>query len=566
MYIVAAVVLLVIILQVRSFLSNRKAMKKFGNIFLDDTSWGIENDSYGLVSGISGKGNDVFNTIKDNINKYLGNSKGAVIDYNILKDSVDRNVETIEDQINAQMPVPLYFGLAGTMAGVIVGLTSLLLEGSISSLMGSGSQNAGAAAVAMSGAANGINDLLAGVALAMVASILGIILTTWNSVKFKKYKNLEEDGKNNFLSWMQSVLLPKLPNDISDAFTKLVDNLNRFNGTFRENTRGLGATLDKINKSYSIQADIVKTIQNMDVEKMAQANIHVLKALNESTNKLAVFNLYLDSVKGYTTEIESFRHQLQSEGNEVELMRRMIDTTEGIRNFFYEETSQITHRKQVVAQAVDSLDNSLEEALKNLSKASKNQIDDIKNGILEQTDGLQKSLAEEEKMLKDMIETVRQDFQKKLSDIPSLAERLQNIADIPVHLKALSDQINESNTKLVKGIDQSNRKMVQELQMSMKGAAQWNKRSEKVVAGGTTKVVMPTWLKASIVTLLVIIAGASAATTYITYTKPVTVIKKYVVPSPPKRNVSAQNHSLEEPTSNRNVVVPSNIKQIKKEI
>lgn len=547
MYIVAAVVICVIILQFRSFLSNRKAMKMFGAIFFDNSSWDIENDENGLVSGISGTGNEVFETIKDNINKYLGNSKGAVIDYNILKDSVDRNVETIEDQINAQMPVPLYFGLAGTMAGVIVGLTSLLLEGSISSLMGSGSQSAGAAALAMSGAANGINDLLAGVALAMVASILGIVLTTWNSVKFKKYKNYEEEGKNSFLSWMQSVLLPKLPNDISDAFSKLVDNLNRFNGTFRENTQGLGETLEKINKSYSIQADIVETIRNMDVEKMAQANIHVLEALNKSTDKLAQFNGYLDSIHGYTTEIESFRQQLQSEGNVVELMRNMIDTTEGIRNFFREETSQINQRKQVVAQAVDSLDNSLESALAKLSNASTSQIDDIKNGIMEQTDGLQKSLEEEEKMLKDMIETVRQGFQQKLSDIPSLTERLQDITKIPAQLTKLSSEIKDSNNNLVKSLDRSNKELVQQMNSAF-GRLQMSKGSEKpgsVGIVGSTKVVMPTWLKASIVTLLVIIAGASVATTYITYTKPVTVETRYIEPN----TTSSQKAPVQSPVN-----------------
>ena len=67
---------------------------------------------------------------------------------------------------------------------------------------------------------------------------------------------------------MQSVLLPKLPNDISDAFSRLVANLNKFNGTFKENTQGLGRTLSKINEAYSIQADIVESIQKMDVAKM----------------------------------------------------------------------------------------------------------------------------------------------------------------------------------------------------------------------------------------------------------------------------------------------------------
>lgn len=219
MIVVVIIVCFVIIFQLSFFFKNLDRMITFSNIFEKPSSWSVITSSSGqTVEGIDGEGNGVFSLIKSNINDYLGNSQGSVIDYNILKDAVDRNCETIEEEINAQMPVPLYCGLAGTMAGVIVGLFSLLKEDSISNLMVSGSKSVEQATAAMNGAAGGINDLLAGVALAMVASILGIFLTTLNSILFKRFKRQAEDGKNKFLSWMQSVLLPKLPNDISDAF------------------------------------------------------------------------------------------------------------------------------------------------------------------------------------------------------------------------------------------------------------------------------------------------------------------------------------------------------------
>ena len=45
-----------------------------------------------------------------------------------------------------------------------------------------------------------INDLRLGVAWAMAASICGIVLTTLNSVLFKRCKLEEESGKNSFFS------------------------------------------------------------------------------------------------------------------------------------------------------------------------------------------------------------------------------------------------------------------------------------------------------------------------------------------------------------------------------
>lgn len=515
MLLVGFIVAIVIFFQVLSFWKNLKRMGTFSRIFEKSSSWGIQTSNYGqMVAGIKGEGNSVFYQIKDSINDYLGNSQGSVIDYNILKDSVDRNCESVEDEINAQMPVPLYCGLAGTMAGVIVGLFSLLFEDSISNLMVSGGKSVQAASVAMNGAANGINDLLAGVAMAMIASILGIILTTTNSILFKQFKRQEEVGKNKFLSWMQSILLPKLPNDISDAFSRLVANLNKFNGTFKENTQGLGRTLSKINEAYSIQANIVESIQKMDVAKMATANVKVLKALNESTEKLEQFNYYLNSIKGYTTEIESFRKQLNSEDDMVYLLIEMRGTLQGIKDFFKEELGEIDSRKAAIGKSIDNVDTYITDALDKLNKSSVSSVDGLKTQIDHQADELEKFLEQEKQMLQDMSQEVRIEFEKQISQVPNISKRLEDITKLPAQLEQLSRSITESSKKLVSGITQANQNMTNDIKHVLK-------RMDYSVSsggnGGTTKVVMPMWMKVAVVTLLFVIAGATAANTWITY-------------------------------------------------
>lgn len=524
MLLVGFIVVLVIFFQVLSFWKNLKRMGTFSRIFEESSSWGIQTSNYGqTVAGIRGEGNSVFYQIKDNINDYLGNSQGSVIDYNILKDSVDRNCESIEDEINAQMPVPLYCGLAGTMAGVIVGLFSLLFEDSISNLMVSGGKSVQAATAAMNGAANGINDLLAGVAMAMIASILGIILTTTNSILFKQFKRQEEIGKNKFLSWMQSVLLPKLPNDISDAFSRLVANLNKFNGTFKENTQGLGRTLSKINDAYSIQADIVESIQKMDVAKMATANVKVLKALNESTEKLEQFNYYLNSIKGYTAEIESFRKQLNSEYDMICLLKEMRDTLGGIKDFFKEELGQIDSRKAAIGKSIDNVDTYITESLEKLNKSSVTSVDGLKTHIDQQAEELEKFLEQEKQMLQNMSQEVRVEFEKQISQIPNLSKRLEDITKLPAQLDKLSDGIAESNRKLVSGITQANQNMTNDIKHVLK---KMDYSASGNGNGGVSKVVMPLWMKVAVVTLLFVIAGATVANTWMTYSDSISETSK----------------------------------------
>lgn len=514
MIVVGIIVFIVIAFQVSFFWKNLKRMHTFRDIFSAPSSWAVQiNEDGQTVSGINGEGNSVFKLIKDNINDYLGNSQGSVIDYNILKDAVDRNCETIEDEINAQMPVPLYCGLAGTMAGVIVGLFSLLSEDSISSLMTSGSKSVESATLAMNGAASGINDLLAGVALAMVASILGIVLTTVNSVLFKQFKRQEEEGKNKFLSWVQSILLPELPNDISDSFSMFVDNLNRFNDTFRENTRGLGHTLEQINGAYSTQADIIKTIQQMNVTRMATANVKVLNALSDCTDKLEQFNVYLNSIQGYTNEIEAFRQQLSSEANMVYLLEEMRATLASIKNFFRTELGEIDQRKQAIGKSVDNVDEYVKRALERLKTSSSTSVDELKKAIDDHAQGLQTFLDQEKQMLQDMSQEVRNEFDRQISQIPNLAKRLEDITKVPSQLESLSGSIAESNRKLVNGITQANQNMTNEIKHALKSLDY----SSSGNGGGPARIALPMWMKVAVVALLTIIASATVANSWMSY-------------------------------------------------
>lgn len=169
---VLIIIVAIIALQIFFFMKNVFRMQEYKQIFAEESSWGIaHNSETKFVSGIYGRGNKIFESIKDSINKYLENNSGSVIDFSLLKDAVDRHCDSIENDINTLTPTPLYCGLAGTMAGVIVGLGSLITTGSITDLLSSGSGNFGAAA-------DGVNDLLSGVAWAMLASIMGILLTT----------------------------------------------------------------------------------------------------------------------------------------------------------------------------------------------------------------------------------------------------------------------------------------------------------------------------------------------------------------------------------------------------
>lgn len=481
---VPVIIIAIICIQVFFFVKNLLRMNQFSKIFSEESSWRLRrNEQTNLVDGVYGAGNTIFESIKNSINKYLGNNSGSVIDFGLLKDAVDRHCDSVENDIATQTPIPLYWGLAGTMAGVIIGLTDLLKSDAILTLMGS---SGGVINVASENAALGINALLSGVAWAMLASIIGILLTTANSLLFKRCKLKEENGKNSFLAWMQSELLPELPSDTSQALNNLVKNLNKFNNTFKENTSNLGNALNAVNQSYAIQADIIKAVHDMDVMKMAKANMRVLQELKECTDKLEAFNEYLDDIEGYTSAIHRFEAQFGEQADRLHIL-------EEIRDFFRRHKSEI-------AKTTADADKTLQDSLENIKESTSENVNEMQKRFVEQSEHFKKILEDEKEAFERFMTQMNAQFSAQMSNMPQLAKQLEEISSIPVHLDKLIDKVEKSNAKLASDISFALKQSMQ----TAKATAQFGGDGGTVIAGSS----MSSWMKWTAISALVIIAAA----------------------------------------------------------
>lgn len=481
---VPIIVAAIIALQIFFFVKNVLRMRDYKKIFAEENSWGIaHNPETNFVSGIYGRGNNVFESIKDSINKYLENNSGSVIDFSLLKDAVDRHCDSVENDINTLTPTPLYCGLAGTMAGVIVGLGSLITTGSITDLLSSGSGNFGTAA-------EGVNDLLSGVAWAMLASIMGILLTTIVSLLFKRYKQQGECGKNTFLAWLQAKLLPELPSDTSDALNRLVKNLNKFNNTFAENTSSLRGALREVNESYRIQGDVIKAVHDMDVMKMAKANVRVLEELKECTDKLEQFNGYLDDIHGYTDAIHTFTTQFEQEANRLHVL-------EEIQQYF------MRHKAEIAKDSAD-VDIALRDALRTLKETANTNANELNSTLVQQAEEFKRIIADERESFENLNVELRTMFSAELNQIPMLQKQLAEIAGISGKLDRLIDRMECSNSALASSISGTMARTAKELT---------NASYHDETSPYATPQVLSGWMKWTIVVSVILIALACISNT-----------------------------------------------------
>lgn len=355
----------------------------------------------------------------------------------------------------------------------------------ILTLMGSGTANINNASES---AANGINDLLLGVAWAMAASICGIVLTTLNSVLFKRCKLEEESGKNSFLAWMQSKLLPELPSDTSEALSKLVKNLNKFNNTFANNTDNLGKALAQVNESYAIQAEVIKAVHDMDVMKMAKVNISVLRELKECTDKLEDFNLYLGEIKGYTDSIHKFESLFNSEAERLHIL-------EEIRDFF-------NRHKGEIAKATGDADVALRDSLKAIKESTSTNMVELNAKFVEQSENFKDIIKEEQATFERISKEIATQFETQLGRLPLLNQQLEEIATIPKQLDILVEKIEESNKILSEKVTETMQHTISQIQPKIIEKKEDKSESPIVIQS------MPNWMRISGWCALVIIALA----------------------------------------------------------
>ena len=522
---VLTIVAFIIALQVFFFVKNVLRMQEYKQIFADESSWGIAyNPETKFVSGIYGQGNQIFESIKDSINKYLENNSGSVIDFSLLNDAVDRHCDSVETDINTMTPTPLYCGLAGTMAGVIVGLGSLITTGSITDLLSSGSGDFGRAA-------NGVNDLLSGVAWAMLASIMGILLTTIASLLFKRYKLEGESGKNIFLAWLQAKLLPELPSDTSDALNRLVKNLNKFNNTFAENTSSLRGALREVNESYRIQGDIIKAVHDMDVMKMAKANVRVLEELKDCTDKLEQFNAYLNDIHGYTDAIHTFTTQFEQEANRLHVL-------EEIQQYFSR------HKAEIAKDAADS-DVALRDALRSLRESSESNAKELNSIFVEQAENFKRILKEEKESFEQVNQDLQAQFSIQLKEIPMLEQKLADVAEIPQKIDDMITRLEQSNSQLYSNFIFSTRETLLQY-------AKASKDNKEMVLGTSNHSTHQTSWIVIVCAILIAIACSANAIHNIWFAE-----KESQIPATEQQEDSSQYPFASDSTENDTTVIDS---------
>lgn len=413
-------VIAIIILQVFLFIKTGRLISRLKKVLSGDFSTGTTAAEDVTVIKYKSEDKDkVTENIETSINTYLRKNKGAVSDFNLIKDIVERNCDSLEAEISSQTPLPLYLGLMGTVAGIILGLFTITVNGGFAQID------------------KVIEILMSDVAIAMIASFMGIGFTTLTLWKSKQCKVTVEANKNRFYTWIQTNLLPVISRSAVSAITLLQKNLTRFNESFTGTVDRLEEKLGDVGDMYSSQIEILEKIEAIDVKKMAVANVKVLSALDGSMGSLDRFSQYMGSVTEYLTAVRELNGKLDEHLERTE-------TLGVVSEFYKSQMKEIGLRQDAIKSAVLSVDDVMKSALAALKANSEAGLKSMQEAFVQQIMSMQQ-----------MISKQTEQLTSQMNQMPQLLQRMDEISNIPSKIDKLLDRIEKSNGNLVKQIAQS---------------------------------------------------------------------------------------------------------------
>lgn len=363
------------------------------------------------------------------INNYLLKNQGAANDFQLIRDVVERNCDSADEEISQLLPVPLYLGLMGTVLGIIIGLFSLGQDVMSASFVAS------------------IGNLLWSIKFAMICSFMGLLLTTvLTAWLYREAKAKEDAQRNELYSFIQAEIMPAMTENATSTIMTMQRNLQSFNNTFGKNVQDFHGIMDNIKNSFDSQVKLAEEMKNMDIAEIAHVNVNVLKELRNSMSEFEKFTQYLNLmnsfVKNTATLNDTVSEQLQRTGaieNIVSTLSQNIEDNKAIMTMLKDFLAHVD-ADDAIKHSSATLDNTLSEAL-----------DQIKRHVQSQIDEMQKYTAEATSKLGQFVNLVpTQNKQIKQQDIIVNTDNSDVIAainDLTKNILGISEKIDQNRSK-----------------------------------------------------------------------------------------------------------------------
>ncbi|UOR04463.1 hypothetical protein MUN82_16135 [Hymenobacter aerilatus] len=435
-----AVVLVVVGLQIRTFLSTKAQATRLGQLYperhtlrlerrlllpdgrdLPDYAADAPDGAYPVDMIKADTASPEFTDILRDTNAYLYHNKGAAANFDILKDIAARQAQVLDNATQANVATPLYLGLLGTFLGVILGLIGIARNGVSDD--------------------NALTPFLTGVLIAMTGSFVGLLLTLLGNQVVRRARQLLDQNQNQYYTFLQARLLPILHDDMSSSLSTLKGVLDAFNQDFVGKVTLFEPIMDKLTNNIQVQSRFLEALDKIGYDEMARANIAVFDKVRESAELFGQFTGYQQQLNKMLADGAATAQQVSS------ILDRLTGFERGINNvgqYIGQQNNVVQHQLEFFSRHQKEMDN--------LAARTEQYFD---AATLRLTDLMQQRLAQHERDAQQAYEKWGDYFRRLNQDnvFERILKQLDPLKDVQANQQALFRDVTATQRELLRKIE-----------------------------------------------------------------------------------------------------------------
>ena len=167
-----------------------------------------------------------------------------------------------------------------------------------------------------SSVATGLDSLLNGIGLAMIASLVGLVLTVAANLFCKNASRKMEQGMNDYFDFLRRELMPTLATSMSSSLMQLKAVLDRFADKFGNNYT---ETAEKLNENLVLQQRMLEAVSGMNMTRTANRLALAMKDMDTAA----------DTLRQFTESQRALNATIEHSAGAVERMDALADRFSG---------------------------------------------------------------------------------------------------------------------------------------------------------------------------------------------------------------------------------------------
>lgn len=448
------------------FFSTRRKLKELSHFF-PSKKWETSGDEEHLTLIAVPEESKNAQELVSEINDYITKTNGAV-EYAVIKDKTERRIDSLYEFATSKISFPTHLGLMGTFLGVYIGLECFNAglgqgDGGITDQM--------------------IKELIGGIIVSMVTSLIGLVLMTFSNIHASNVQKEVDAQRDEFFKFLQMSVIPTLGTNVSSSLNRLRSTIGNFEpsfravieefktafrdctdmfkGTFAENAEVLtksvaemGSNMTLINENIQKQDQLLATLRQREmvvtldkfvsaansfdavttsIQKLEEAKERIIASTNTLAEKQESYNQSLEiptrllqQVNAILDRVTTFEKSINALGVNIEQTQLLGNTQ---INAIEEQLNALKTKHSLIYRYQDTEVEELDKIYKEQSKAVMDLSDTFKRVVAQNKDDIETAMGDFKEAYDKVVRTCKTGVQQKLDEFIEALNKTLDVED-----------------------------------------------------------------------------------------------------------------------------------------